>query len=386
MDLNLKRFVMFITLICLTGCWDRIEINDLAFVTATGIDKEDENKFRVSCQIPLPGAMGGAGSSGGGGGTSGEKPYYVDSSLGRNVKESNDNLQQQMSRRLYFAHRRVVVFGKELASSGFKKSLDVILVQPQSRLSTFVVITEGKAIDILNASPHLEQLPAEAIREMTKNSLGINVRDVLLDISRPGKDPVIPIVDTVKTNNDKKEEQSDEIKIDRFAVLKNDKLVFSTNPEESLGIMWLKQKMTGKSITYPIGDTEEVNVEINRENLTVTHNISNGKPSFTINVKAYSVLKQNEQSFTIKNSEIYGELKEKLDKTIEDQIESIIEHSKSESIDVFGFGWYLFRYENKQWQDQWEKNWDQLLKDLEVTIKADTDIRTITNTGIDAED
>lgn len=40
-------------LLLLTGCWDRREINDVAFVLAGGADKEGDN-ILISVLIPLP--------------------------------------------------------------------------------------------------------------------------------------------------------------------------------------------------------------------------------------------------------------------------------------------------------------------------------------------
>ena len=32
----------------LSGCWDRVEVNDLAIVTAAAIDKKDDNQIELS--------------------------------------------------------------------------------------------------------------------------------------------------------------------------------------------------------------------------------------------------------------------------------------------------------------------------------------------------
>src|SRR5690606_41119568 len=61
--------------ILLTGCWDRQEINDVAFVLGKAIDREKDG-YRVSVVIPLPGNMGGPS---GGSGSGGKKPYTVQS-------------------------------------------------------------------------------------------------------------------------------------------------------------------------------------------------------------------------------------------------------------------------------------------------------------------
>lgn len=49
---RLVSFTLFIILflLSLTGCWDRKEINDLAFVIATGVDKGKDDEYKVSVQ------------------------------------------------------------------------------------------------------------------------------------------------------------------------------------------------------------------------------------------------------------------------------------------------------------------------------------------------
>ncbi|MFK4998590.1 hypothetical protein ACI2OX_18610 [Bacillus sp. N9] len=73
--LNIFKFGTFtvlfsISLLLLTGCWDRMETNDLAIVTAAGIDKADDGQIELSIQIFIPRATGsgseGAGSNSGG--------------------------------------------------------------------------------------------------------------------------------------------------------------------------------------------------------------------------------------------------------------------------------------------------------------------------------
>lgn len=64
-----KAAVLCCLLLCsilLGGCWDRREVNDVAFVMGTGLDKEGD-QYRVTMQIALPGQLGSSGSTGGGG-------------------------------------------------------------------------------------------------------------------------------------------------------------------------------------------------------------------------------------------------------------------------------------------------------------------------------
>ncbi|WP_018933221.1 Ger(x)C family spore germination protein [Gracilibacillus lacisalsi] len=382
MTLYKKGYLLIFCLFVLTGCWDRIEVNDLAFVTATGIDKIEENRFRTAVQIPLPGNMGGAGSSGGGGGSGGELPYYVDSGLGRNIRESNDDLQQRMSRKLYFSHRRVIIFGAEMARSGFKKSLEVIIEQPQSRLSAYVLITKGEAIGVLNSTPHLEQFSSEAIREMAKYGLSISVKDVLNDIEKNGKDPVIPIVETKKTQNEDEENMKDEIMVKGAAILKNDKLKFFTNEEEALGVSWLLEESPQKNYTFSVGENDEINVSIDEKSLNHTHFISEGTPSFSLTVDIEATVMQNEADSDLDNLDSYQLVIDSMEKKIKKEIDALLDHSTSEGIDVYGFGWHLYQQENRQWEEKWADNWSSILKEMEIDVQVNATIQESTNPGI----
>lgn len=106
----------------LTGCWDREEINDVAFVIGIAVDKEGED-YRSSLQIALPGQSGASGSEGGGGGTSGDKPWFILSNTARTLRGTSLEGQKSLSRRIYYAHRRTILIGEELAREGLPRCL-----------------------------------------------------------------------------------------------------------------------------------------------------------------------------------------------------------------------------------------------------------------------
>lgn len=375
----LSLATMIIYCFILTGCWDRTEVNDLAFVTTTGIDKEAENRILVSIQTPLPSAMGGP--SGGGGGTSGNMPFYVDSGIGRNVREADDDLQRRMSRKLFFAHRRVVILGEELARDGMKKTLDNILEHPESRLSTFVLISQGAAIDILTSSPHFEQIPGEAVRELTKAGLHINTKNVLNDIHLPGKDPVIPVIKTVSTQN-KGHDKKKELQIDMAAIMKDDVLQFIAKDAEALGASWLLDMMRKKKITVPVEEGMELNLNIDQYKINTAFKVKNHLPEFTINLKVQTVLLQNEANLNFEFQEVYEMATTKVEKEIKKQVESFLNHANAEGVDPFGLGWHIYRNDNILWENEFSNSWRELLPDIKVNIKVTADINQINNRGI----
>ncbi len=127
--------LLMLILVSLTGCWDRTEINDLAFILTTAVDLEEDGSIRYSVLLPLPGSMGGP--TGGGGGTAGNTTYYIDSAVGDTIRSAQAKLQKRMSRRMFLAHRRTLVVGEEYAKKGIREIFDATARTAESRMSTF---------------------------------------------------------------------------------------------------------------------------------------------------------------------------------------------------------------------------------------------------------
>ncbi|MFH5184397.1 hypothetical protein ACHHV8_18095 [Paenibacillus sp. TAB 01] len=106
----------------LTGCWDRLEIEERAVVLGVGIDKAEQalpkpseaishpadkklnitkaGLIKVSAQIAVPGRIPlGPGEGGGGGG--GQKTIWVVEATGYTVADAFNVLQQRVSRPLF---------------------------------------------------------------------------------------------------------------------------------------------------------------------------------------------------------------------------------------------------------------------------------------------
>lgn len=377
-----KASILIMTLfllIPLTGCWDRTEINDLAFVVATGVDKGPKQQYRFTVQIPLPSSLGGTGSSGGGGGTSGEGPFLVATGTGRNIREGVEDIQARLSRNLYFAHRRVLIIGEDQAKEGIREILNSVFIQPQSRLSTFLTVSKGEAVKMLKAQPRMEQSSAEAIREMAKAGANLTVMDVLQNLDRQGKSLIIPMVEPTGTL--KKESDGKEILMESFAVFKADKLSFFTSKKESQGILWLLERMKKKSYSFSVLKNKEMTVHINENSVHPNLKIVNGNPEFAVSVRVTGYLLDNEPNLRIEDPATYNKIIDNMEKKIKNDIHSILDHAHTQGIDIYGFGWFLFKRHHQKWEHEWKQNWKSMLPSLKVTVKVDADIQRTTNTG-----
>ncbi|MDD4145987.1 MAG: Ger(x)C family spore germination protein, partial [Clostridia bacterium] len=159
-------FLLF-SIIVVTGCWDRRELDSLGIVLGTGIDKgkEDPTQVQITVQIVKPGEIKGPSGGGNGGGGKG-KPYLNVMNSGEAVFDTIREFTHVVNRRLYFSHNQILIIGQEAAEAGVGKYLDLFFRDPEPRLNTWVIVARGKADEALETNAELEQVPALNIAQL----------------------------------------------------------------------------------------------------------------------------------------------------------------------------------------------------------------------------
>ncbi|RYD06498.1 hypothetical protein N752_04010 [Desulforamulus aquiferis] len=111
--------------ICFTqiGCWSLKELTNLAIVLATGVDRTTDGKLLLTIQIARPSAFAGGSEK-----TSGfqENNMWVISGSGDSILDARRQLEQKVSRRIYWGHNVILVAGEELAREDIKLAIDFL--------------------------------------------------------------------------------------------------------------------------------------------------------------------------------------------------------------------------------------------------------------------
>ncbi len=144
-----------------SGCWDRIELEDVAWVQAIGFDKEPSGFVTATLEMSIPRTLGGAAAAGG----IPSRPHHATISLlTRSGIEALDLAGLALGRRVSLVHCIMYVFGEDLARSDLRSLLGAIIRNPQVRGSAFVAVCRGRAEDVLRLliSP-LEMSPSRFI-------------------------------------------------------------------------------------------------------------------------------------------------------------------------------------------------------------------------------
>jgi len=340
------------SLCLLTGCWDRREINDVAFVAATGIDKK-KDQFEVTVQIPLPGKMGGIGNSGGGGGTQGG-PWYNETASAGTLREANEKQQSSMSRQLYFAHRRVVLLGEELAKSDIRIVLDVLSRVPQNRLTALPIVVKGKIEEVMGVNAPMEQFPAEMIREIgqTSTKRPVTLKTLAQYLLLDGQDVILPYITKAEGSAGESGGPQSVVRMEGFAVFRGGKLAGFVKDEEAEALLWATGQINNPNVQIPApAGKGKIVMLFPQTTRKLVPRVRGDEITMSLNIKASGIVVENESNYYLVAQDnlhlVERQVEAQLKKQITQTVRKLQHTYKS---DVLGFGDSLYRYYPEVWK------------------------------------
>ncbi|MGQ8875496.1 Ger(x)C family spore germination protein [Paenibacillus sp. TSA_86.1] len=354
----------------LTGCWDREEINDVAFVIGIAVDKEGEN-YRSSLQIALPGQSGSAGSEGGGGGTSGDKSWFLLSNTARTLRGTTLEGQKSLSRKIYYAHRRTILIGEELAREGVASMLDLLTRFPLNRLSAMPVVTRGEAYKVIDTDAPIEKFPSEMVRELCFLNMRNprSLKTFIDSILSEGIDPFLPIASVSDSVPKDWKDSMTNIKLDGLAIFKKDKLVgmMDKAPADALILAMGEANAPEVMIKAPRGKGD-LFIKLNENNASLHPRIENGKVTVTIELYAKGVVVDNESYYGDRQEEEILKINEAIHQKIKEDIEEGVHLVQNKfKADILGIGRSIHQHLPKEWK-KIKDRWDVLYPEVKVTV------------------
>ncbi|SEO73375.1 Ger(x)C family spore germination protein [Paenibacillus sp. OV219] len=277
-----------------TSCLGLRQINELALVTAVGLDNGDKpGTVRVSVQIIRPAdARGQTGAPSGGTG----QPIYSISAEGETIFDAIRNLGRFSSRRVYWAHNFVIVMHEDYAKKGIEDMVDFFTRNHELRMNTWVAVTPNRPDEVIATITGLEVVPGEAIDRLFRNnhivgrapaSNMMNLEEAFLSSST---EPVLARVTLIPRgiSNKKPEEHGslEQVDLAGAAAFHGDKMVGWLNNKETRGLLFfLEQLSSGIEVVKCTNNNEKLSVEFKEARTKVTPSFPNKEPHFRIQIK-----------------------------------------------------------------------------------------------------
>ncbi|HET7658435.1 MAG TPA: Ger(x)C family spore germination protein, partial [Bacillales bacterium] len=319
----------------LSGCWNQIEVDQLAIVTAIGLDKNKDGKIQFSAEIVAPrevaGGGGGGQQSSGGRGSGYQK--IVRSASGETLASAIENLQEKVPRKIFLGQTEVVVIGEALARSGFRGQLDYLSREPESRLNLYPFVCKGKARDILQIAPTLETQLSNVLANESdfERKRRMTLNDLLQELGRPEETAVIPWVQMTAAQSFPY--------IKGEAILKKGKLIATTGKKGTKGLSWLRNDLSETNIDVNLGSKGKVSLDLVRSNARFIPAIKNGKWMMDIQIQTVDDLVQNTTTKNTSNLKINKLIQKKAAEKIKKIVNRVIQKAQKRwKADALGFG------------------------------------------------
>jgi spore germination protein KC len=366
----------------LAGCWDRKEINDVAFVIATAIDLEPGGQYRVTVQVPLTEQMGGP--KGGGGGTGGGgKIYFIDSDTGSTIREAFAKIQNRSSRRIFLAHRRVLIIGEELARSrGIRVTFEAISRYSENRLTSFMVVSKGKAMDLLNAQPNEERFSGEAIRELAKSTgrIVINVKNVAQALSTAYTDPLLLILESKSIQGGK--DKSTEVDVMGYAHFRQDKMVDVFDGQKLNAINWLSRQPKPYEYAISFGKGK-VNLAMLEGRMSIRPVLTNARGViFKFHADGRIAVNENLSGIDLTDPGNLDRLKQAAVESLRENLLATLRQIQLRKTDPIGLGEDVWRRYPRMWVSRYSDQWRDKLSETPFDLKVNLDIVQIGSTTV----
>lgn len=383
-------FILITNITTLSGCYDSRGIEDLAYVTALGIDILDNDILSLTFQISIPGTSSESGSSQS---SKTENTTVQCSSIDTGISLVNSYISKQIN----LSHCKAIIFSEKIASKGLNKYIDTLSNNIEIRPNCNIIISRCSAKDFIeNATPSIETLTARYYEVALKSSeytgyttsteLATFVNDVknsfvqasaiLGGINTGEKDltekPYVGIDGNYKANQTPIDDINN---IETFgtAVFHDDKLVGELSGLETICFLLISDKIESCTISVPSPFETESEIDLlirKSKNSKISVEIINGSPYISVDLFLEA------HGLTLNETVDYTSIKDikQIESSSEKYLKSLITNflyktSKEFNSDISGFGKYaLSKY--LTWQDWENSNWNENYKNafFNVTI------------------
>ncbi|OXM85274.1 Ger(x)C family spore germination protein [Paenibacillus rigui] len=385
----LKRLCQGLTLwaalICLTGCWNRRELNELSIASAYGLDKIGTG-YQISVQLINGDEV--ATNKGGGGGN--RMPVVTQVlAHGNSIFESVRQLSTSTPRKIYSSHIQMLVIGETLARDGIAKVLDALSRDHEMRTDFYIAVAkDATAADVLKVLSPLEKIPShklfaslESVQNAWGGSTKVDLHQLIYDLVSKGKDPVLA---ALRITGDPEVGQSKRnlnsvnppvlLQYDGLAVFNKDRLVGWLNQEESKGYNYITGGIKSTIVPVPCPEGGQLGIELIRTDKSLKGKVTGGQPQVNLHIDTEGNVGEVECHLDLSEPETIRLLERGAEDKIKETVQAAVKKAQKYKADIFGFGDAIHRADPKAWR-QLEPDWNQHFGELTVQVTVDMNIR-----------
>ena len=356
--MKIKKILIIVLIFFITGCYDQKELNNIAILSATEINKIN-NEYIVSAEVVNPQSPDQS--------THIEAPFIIYTGKGKTIQEAYRMIKLSSSRYLYPDHLQVLIINEKIAKEDITEILDFFLRDPSIRTEFYVII--GKNDNILDITTPIDNISSTSIVETLKtnnNFLGVanlvTLNEMTIMSLNPNTEIILPSIELpIQTKEDDSLKNTEDTKVDSMfklsglSVFKDNKLIGYLNYDESISYNLIKNNVKNSILTYECEPNKYLTIEAINSNSKIK--IKNNKINININIEA-AINESNCNLHLNNNKDLYN-LENNLETYLDNKLTTNINNIRNKyNSDIFGFLDEIYKhdYNNyKQLSATWYK-------------------------------
>ena len=378
-----KMLIILSLLMSLTACWDKVEINDRAFVSAIGVDEYTEeniekehvgvkeanfssrNRLIVTYVFPNLGAIGKNATS--------QDPRFLVSTVAPNLHEATEQLTTRMNQVLFFKHVKAIIIGEDTAKNEeyIREIFDSLERHDQVSRKAYILIAKGTAKDVTELQDKLQPETGTLISQIFRNKQGgtrynqQTLEEIILSFHR-NKSALIPRIIA----------GDGELKIGGSAIIKNYKLIGWLGELENRAVMFMLDKVSSEVITI---ENKGITIPfiITDSKTKKTAKVADGSLTVDISIEMEGFIQQYtlDPPQNLMDAEIIKAIENKVEEQLKKEIyETINKMQKEFKIDIFGIADYLSKFKPSYWE-QVKNDWEEVFPNIDIGVTIDAKVR-----------
>lgn len=349
----MKKIIILLCLtFFLTGCYDNIELNDLAIISGVGIDYKD-NQYYLTYEI-LSDIKTEDNSA---------MLSYTVNGQGKSISEAFINTNYKVSKKAYFAHLNVLILSEEIINGHLDKITDYILRENSTRSDFKVLVANNTSPEkILKNNDDNHPVASEVIVNLINNEkynnnlvIGESFREITAKLISENYDVILNSISL----------KDKEIAIDNSYIFRDFKYQDTLSKQNSSLYNLLTKNISAIEFDK---NYEKGNVTITINSSDTTLEVKADK--IIINTNLSGKILENNAEFNLKDTDSYKKLNKDFGLLIEKDIKEFIKIIQKNKSDVLGLQEIYYKNTRKENKGLWETAEIEVNVNLAINTKG----------------
>ncbi len=348
-----KMFILLISLLLLSGCYDNIELNNLAIISGVGIDYKDDNYYLTyeilnDTKTENNTAM----------------LSYTMTGSGKNLSEAFINTNYKVGKKPFFDHLKVVLYSESIIEDHLEDITDYLIRDTNIRDEFIPLVAKDTTPEeILKHNSDNYPVVSDYIMNLVNNEKYNNnlaVTDVfqkfLAKLVSPNSDAILSSLSINEMN---------EITLSNFYAFDDFHYADTLSIKDSSLYNLLTQNTFSLNFTKDY-DNKNVNISLTAS----SSDIDVTKDEININLKLKGKVVENNADLDLKEQKTYKILNEDFGEVIKDDVTSFVHTIQNMKSDVLSLSDIYFRKTRKENNNLWFHAKVNVNVDLKINTKG----------------